>query len=98
MKRDDEERKFYEKYIKPQYTIIKRIKRKIFWIPKRIKNIDDIVIIDYDFFIKLLCVLMIYVLVRAIFLGIIDIYRWFFPVKENIFTPIPFFQELMFNA
>ena len=83
MGKDDEEKAFYEEYIKPQY--------------KRVKTIKDIEILDYDFLMKLFCILMIYVLIRLVIVGILDIYRWFFPSKEYI-TQQPFFQELIFNA
>ena len=89
----DEEKDFYEKYIKPQYTILKRIKRKIFKPSKRIKTIDDFDFLDYDLFVKLICILMIYFIVRMLALGLIDIYRWFFPAKELI-TQSPFFRYI----
>ena len=95
MKRDDDERAFYEKYIKPQYTILKRIKRKIFGPYKRVKTIKDFEFLDYDLFIKLICILMIYVILSMIANGLIDVYRWFFPIKEAIPQP-PFFKNLFY--
>ncbi len=94
-KRDpNEEKRFFKKYIKPQYTIIKRIKRKIFGPRKRIKTIDDVTMLDYDLFVKLMCILMIYLLLRVIAIGIIDIYQWFFPSKEYI-TQQPFLVPII---
>ena len=87
--RDSEEKRFYNKYIKPQYTILKRIKRKIFGPKKRIKTIDDVSMMDYDLLIKLFCIMMIFLLIRMIAVGIIDIYNWFFPSTEYI-TQNPF--------
>lgn len=75
----DEERRFYEKYIKPQMTWLKRIKRKLFGPPKRVHTIDDVVTLDYDLFIKLLCIMMLYIILRMVAVGLYDIYRWFFP-------------------
>jgi len=92
----EKENRFYEKYIKPQYTILKRIKRKLFGPPtrKRIKTIDDFDFLDYDLFVKLICILMIYVLLRAVLMGIYDLYRWFFPIKEYIEMQ-PYFKHII---
>ena len=97
-KRDfDEEKRFYEKYIKPQYTMLKRIKRKIFGPYKRVKTIDDIAVLDYDFLIKLFCVLMIYLLIQLVCKGILNIYLWFFPPAEEIFKKDPFFHTILYR-
>lgn len=93
-KRDPkEEKRFFEKYIKPQYTIVKRIKRKIFGPRKRIKTIDDVLILDYDLFIKLICIMLIYALIRMVVIEIIDVYLWFFPLTEAI-PRDPFFIQI----
>ena len=94
----DEERDFWEKYIKPQYSFMKRLKRKLFGPPKRkrIKTIDDFDFLDYDLFVKLICILMIYVLLRAVLMGIYDLYRWFFPEKI-IYDVAPFLKPILYR-
>ena len=96
----DEEEKFYKKYIKPQYTILKRIKRKIFGPYKRMKTVDDVVMLDMDLIMKLFCLLMIYLLIKLVCGGILDLYLWFFPPAKEIVKADPFFHTIlyMFNG
>ena len=89
----DEEKDFYEKYIKPQYTIAKRIKMKIFGSRKRIKTIKDFEGIEGDFLniVKIMLAIMLIYLTGMVIMQILEIYRWFFPLKETI-PQSPFFR------
>ena len=95
----DEEKDFWEKYIKPQYSLIKRLKRKIFGplTRKRIKTIDDFDFMDYDFLIKLFCIVVILMLLRIIGQMIVDVYLWFFPRKILYVEVDPFFKSILYR-
>jgi len=89
----DEEKDFYEKYIRPQYTIAKRIKRKIFGPRKRIKTIKDFGGLEGDFLnlVKIMFAIMIIYFTGTVIMKFLEIYRWFYPLKETI-PQSPFFR------
>lgn len=92
----DEEKDFWERYIKPQYSLIKRLKRKIFGSSsKKIRTLDDFTSLDYDFLIKLFCIAVIIMILRLIGEAIIDIYLWFYP-KKIIYVD-PFLKPILYR-
>lgn len=78
----DEEKEIFERSVKPHMGIIARIKLKLQ--PKKvIKTIKDVEFLDYDMLIKLLCIMMIYAILRAIGVSIFNLWQWLFPRAQS---------------
>ena len=77
----DEEKRIFEKYIRPGRRVLSRIKTwlKIKLRSPRIKTIKDVEYLDYDLFMKLLCLMMVYMVLSMVAGGILDLYYWVFP-------------------
>ena len=87
----DEEKRMFEKYIKHRIGILQRIKYRYF--PrKRIKTIKDVQTIP-SIALKLMYVVLIIYLLKAVFFLGLDVYYCFFPKFEPVTYP-PFIPIL----
>jgi len=79
---EDDEREYYERYVKSENTIWKRVKR---WLSpsKVIKTIHDVDLFDMDMVFKLMCVLLLCMLISYIGNMIVDLWFWFFPQAQT---------------
>ena len=77
---EDEEREYYDRYVKPENTIWKRVKR---WFSptKVIQTIHDVDYFDWDMVVKLFCIILLCLLISTIGGMIADI--WFFPQAQT---------------
>jgi len=79
---EDEEKEYYERYVKSENTIWKRVKR---WFSptKVIKTIHDVDYFDWDMVVKLFCIILLCMLISQIGSMIADIWFWFFPQAQT---------------
>ena len=91
----DEEKDFWEKYIKPQYSLINKLKRKILGSPKKNKTLDDFTKFDYNFLIKLFCIVVILIILQIIGNMIVNVYLWFNP--KTIIYVDPFLKPILYR-
>ena len=100
--KDEDEKRIFDKYIKPYTGFLSRIKTKfIAWKKKRrIKTVSDFEFMDYDLLIKIVCLIMAISFIRALGSLIYDVYVWFFPQTspgESSLSPyfIPVIKAMM---
>lgn len=90
---DEEEKRMFDKYIRPGRHILSRIKTRLMVLMRsdRIKTIKDVEYLDYELLIKTMCFLMLVACARTIFDIIWDVYLFFFPgvrpPDPDIMTP-----------
>jgi len=83
---EDDEREYYERYVKSENTIWKRVKR---WLSpsKAIQTIHDVDYFDWDMVVKLFCVILLLMII-SFTANMIDsiitrIWFWFFPQAQT---------------
>ena len=79
---EDEEKEYYERYVKSQNTLKNRLKR---WLSpsKVIKTIHDVDYFDWDMVVKLFCIILLCMVISQIGSMIADIWFWFFPQAQT---------------
>ena len=79
---EDEEKEYYERYVKSQNILKNRLKR---WLSpsKVIKTIHDVDYFDWDMVVKLFCIILLCLLISTIGGMIADIWFWFFPQAQT---------------
>lgn len=87
MNGDEKEKDVFEKYLKKGYSLIGRIKFKLFKTRKRIKTIKDLEALDYDMMIKLFCLILIVLLINYVGTMIWKLWLWLFPSKTVLMGP-----------
>jgi len=92
----DEEKEFYEKYIKPNMSWFQRLKSK-FKKSKRIKTIKDVDWLNQSFMTKMVCIILILFVLMLIGDIIVDVYHWFFPPPNDPYEPVPYMVPMIFR-
>ena len=79
--KDEDEKRMFDKYIKPYTGILSRIKTKLLvrYRRKRIRTVDDFDFLSSSLVVKLFAILMIILVIQILGTLIYDVYVWFFP-------------------
>ena len=87
MNEDGKEKDIFNKYLKKGYSLLGRIKYKLFKTRKRVKTIKDLQALDNDMMIKLLCLILIVLLINYVGTMIWKLWLWLFPSKIVFVRP-----------
>jgi len=87
MNEDGKEKDIFNKYLKKGYSLLGRIKYKLFKTRKRVKTIKDLQALDNDMMIKLLCLILIVLLINYVGTMIWKLWLWLFPSKIGLVGP-----------
>ena len=90
--KDEDEKRIFDKYIKPYTGILSRIKTKLLtrYRRKRIRTVGDFDFLSSSLIVKLFAVLMVIMVIQALGTLIYGVYVWFFPQTspgERSFSP-----------